>query len=67
VTPQAAVLVDGKLIYRGRIDDRYPTLGTTRAQPTHRDLADVLAAVAAGRVPPPRFTKAIGCAIEASK
>ena len=67
VTPQAAVFVDGKLIYRGRIDDRYPTLGTMRAQPLHRDLADVLAAVAAGRIPPPHFTKAIGCAIEASK
>ena len=64
VTPEAAVFVDGKLVYRGRIDDRYVTFGVARRAAEHHDLADVLSLIATGRVPGVRFTKAIGCAIE---
>jgi hypothetical protein len=67
ITPEAAVFVDGKLIYRGRIDDRNSSYGITRAEPLHRDLAEALADVLAGKLPSPRFTKAIGCAIEPLK
>jgi hypothetical protein len=64
VTPEAAVFVEDKLVYRGRIDDRYVSFGVVRREPQHHDLADVLAEVAAGKVPQFRATKAIGCAIE---
>jgi hypothetical protein len=51
----------GKMVYRGRIDDRYLTFGKDRPQPTVRDLERSLEAVLAGKpVPVPR-TQAIGC------
>lgn len=62
-TPEAAVFVNGQLIYHGRIDDRYLAFDKVRATPTRRDLHDVLQAIAAGRTPPYRETKAIGCYI----
>lgn len=66
VTPETAVYAgDGRLIYRGRIDDRQASLGVARRTgPTRRDLAEVLDAVAAGRPPAFRETKSFGCAIE---
>jgi hypothetical protein len=67
VTPEAAVFVaeppGPRLVYRGRIDDRYVDFGTTRAVPTTRDLEQVLEAVAAGRKVPLRTTAAVGCFI----
>jgi hypothetical protein len=67
VTPEAAVFVaersGARLVYRGRIDDRYVDFGTTRAAPTTRDLEQVLEAVAAGRKVPLRTTAAVGCFI----
>jgi hypothetical protein len=67
VTPEAAVFVgtgDGaRLAYRGRIDDRHVSFGRSRPAPTARDLADVLADLAAGREVPARTTAAVGCAI----
>jgi AhpC/TSA family protein len=69
VTPEAAVFVAGpagpRMVYRGRIDDRAVAPGRTRAAATHRDLADVLDAVTAGAIPPPRTTTAVGCFIPA--
>jgi hypothetical protein len=64
VTPEAAVFVGSHLVYRGRIDDRYVDFGQSRATPSKHDLADVLAAIQAGQVPPFEETKAIGCAID---
>ena len=49
VTPEAAVFAGGRLVYHGRIDDRYVDLGLERPSPTKRDLADALAAVLAGK------------------
>lgn len=65
VTPEAALFTaDGRLVYRGRIDNRYFDFGKSRSQPTSRDLRRALACVVAGKpVPIPR-TKAIGCFIE---
>lgn len=65
VTPEAAVFVRGKLVYAGRIDNRYVRIGLTRNQPTHRDLEDELTAILAGKIPLFHQTKAVGCAIEA--
>jgi len=64
ITPEAAVFVGGKLVYRGRIDDRYVDFGQSRLAPTRYDLDDVLAAVLAGKPAPFHETKAIGCAID---
>jgi hypothetical protein len=64
VTPEAAVFVQGKLVYTGRIDDWFFDFGKARAQAEHHDLEDVLAAILAGKTPAYRETKAIGCAIE---
>lgn len=60
VTPEAAVFADdGKLIYRGRIDDRQQSLRVARV-PEKQDLREVLLR------PPARLvsTRATGCAIE---
>ena len=67
VTPEAAVFVAGgagpRMVYRGRIDDRYVDFGRTRPAPTTRDLRQVLEALADGAAPVPRTTTAIGCFI----
>ncbi len=63
VTPEAAVVVGSRLVYRGRIDDRYVAFGKARPEPTRRDLKEVMAALAAGRSLEPRTTPAIGCYI----
>ena len=64
VTPEVAVFLRGRLVYRGRIDDRFVGFGVLRREPFHHDLEDTLASIAAGKNPPLRVTKAIGCAIE---
>ena len=64
VTPEAAVFAHGILVYLGRIDDRQASLVRARPAPTRSDLENVLGAVAAGKIPPFRKTRAIGCVIE---
>ena len=63
VTPEVAVMAGGRMVYRGRIDDRYVALGTERPQPTRRDLEAALDAVIAGKPVPQRETRAVGCII----
>jgi hypothetical protein len=63
VTPEAAVFAGGKLVYHGRIDDRYVDLGLERPAATTRDLADALTAVIAGKPVHPSSTQAVGCFI----
>ena len=64
ITPEAAVLTpDGKLAYRGRIDDTYVELGKRRVEPGQRDLRDALAAVLTGRPVKQARTMAVGCPI----
>jgi hypothetical protein len=66
VTPEVAVFDAGRrLVYRGRIDDRWASLGRPRAAPTRRDLVEVLEALVAGERLEPRTTKAVGCFIPA--
>ena len=64
VTPEAVVFVNSKIIYRGRIDDRFAALGKSRKTASKQDLEEVLRAVAGGKQIRPTVTKAIGCAIE---
>lgn len=62
--PEAAVVgADGRVLYRGRIDDRFVSYGKQRAEPTERDLRTALDAIAAGKAVPVPETKAIGCII----
>ena len=65
ITPEAAVLSpEGKLWYRGRIDDRYPLIGIQREKPTKTELRDALEAILASKLVPVPRTKATGCFIE---
>ncbi len=62
VTPEAAIVgAGGKVLYRGRIDDRYVDFGKARAQPTTHDLRAALDAIALGKPAPPAAGRAIGC------
>ena len=64
VTPEVAVMsVDRKVLYRGRIDDRYLEFGKDRPEPTVRDLERSLDAILSGKPIPVVETKAIGCYI----
>jgi hypothetical protein len=66
-TPEAAVFVprNGALreVYRGRIDDRYLSLGTERPQATHHDLEEAIRAVLAGKLVPQPGGPPVGCSI----
>ncbi len=64
ITPEAAVFSpDGKLLYHGRIDNRYVDFGKLRAAPTEHDLEDVLKATLEGRPVARATAQAIGCPI----
>ena len=63
VTPEAVVVAGRKVVYRGRIDDRYVDLGRERPAPTQRDLFDALTAIVAGKPVPRATTQAVGCFI----
>lgn len=63
-TPEVAVFrADGRLAYRGRIDDRYQVLGARRAQASRHDLRVALDDLLAGRPIEVEFTPPIGCPI----
>ena len=64
VTPEAAVFdASGRLVYHGRIDDRYVDFGVDRPAPTTHDLADAIAATVSGRPVARADVPAVGCAI----
>ncbi len=63
VTPEVAIFANGRIVYRGRIDDRFVDLGRERPAPTERDLFDALSAVMAGKPVAHASTPAIGCFI----
>ena len=69
VTPEVAVFAPSaggpRMVYRGRIDDRAVDFGRVRAEPTSRDLAEVLEALLSGASVSPRTTRAVGCFIAA--
>ena len=65
-TPEAVVLSpSGEVLYRGRIDDRYPKAGGKRREnPTSFDLRDALAAALKGKPVPKPWPPAVGCPID---
>ena len=63
-TPEAAVFTpERRMVYRGRIDDRYVAFNRVRSAPTRHDLRDVLTGLLAGTPVRPRTTDAVGCFI----
>ena len=67
VTPEAAVFMPGgsgpRMVYRGRIDDRYVALGKTRPAPTTHDLERILESILKGEPITVKTTPATGCFI----
>ena|SRR5688572_12369310 len=64
ITPEAAVFdPSGRLLYRGRIDDRYVSLGLERPVATRQDLGEALSDIIAGKPPRQATTQAVGCFI----
>lgn len=68
VTPEATMYVrdqDGQVrqVYRGRIDDRYVSLGKGKVKASRNDLALALDAVLAGQPVETPVTEAVGCTI----
>jgi hypothetical protein len=61
VTPEVAVMAGVRMVYRGRIDDRYIELGRDRIKATRHDLEDALDALIAGKPVAQSETQAIGC------
>lgn len=58
-----AVVADstGRIVYRGRIDDRFPSLGKRRDGPRTHDLNEVLETLLAGQPLLFRETEVVGC------
>ena len=64
ITPEAVVIdPQGRVLYRGRIDDRYVSLGLERPVATRHDLDEALTDVIAGKAPRQASTQAVGCYI----
>lgn len=62
IAPEAAVFdAAGRLVYHGRIDDRWVNPGQARPAARTHDLEDAVAAVLAGRAPLRPETRAVGC------
>lgn len=67
ITPEAVIFGRNKsVLYRGRIDNLYPSLNQRRAEATVHDLRDALDAIAAGK-PVKEQKEAMGCAIQESQ
>jgi peroxiredoxin len=63
VMPEAAVFLNGKLVYHGRVDDRVAAFGVSRQQPTTHDLEDALRAAVQGHLPDEASAAGVGCYI----
>jgi hypothetical protein len=67
IAPEAAAFVRDlaapRLVYRGRIDDRYRDAGRMRPAATTHDLEAVIDDLGEARVPALRETQAVGCVI----
>jgi hypothetical protein len=64
ITPEAVVFdARNRVVYRGRIDDRFVELGRERPAATQHDLRNALTALLAGKDVNPAQTQAVGCFI----
>lgn len=64
VAPEAAVFdASGKLVYHGRIDNRWVDAGKSRASATVHDLENAIAATLRGQPVQQPETRAVGCSL----
>jgi hypothetical protein len=64
IAPEAVITtVDGRIRYRGRIDDRFVAWGESRRHPRTHDLRDALDALLAGKPVAQSETPPVGCSI----
>lgn len=64
VTPEAAVFdKDGRVVYHGRIDDRWVNFGVSKPEPSRRDLFEAVNAMLAGKPVQGPGGPAVGCAM----
>ncbi len=62
ISPQAAVFDHtGRLVYSGRIDDRYVSFGKARPSPQTHDLENAIAATLEGKNVAEARTHSVGC------
>ena len=62
ISPEVALVsAQRRVVYHGRIDDRFVALGKRRVEPTTRDLREALDAMLEGKPVPNPVTKAVGC------
>ncbi|NKB76455.1 MAG: redoxin domain-containing protein [Gammaproteobacteria bacterium] len=62
VSPESFVFDKNKgLVYRGRIDNRFVSIGVLRNQITRHDLFDAMQSVSQGRLPAISETEPVGC------
>jgi peroxiredoxin len=62
IVPTAVVInADGRVLYRGRIDNRFVASGLRRPEATTFDLSAALESALAGQQPNPSTTEAVGC------
>ena len=62
VTPEVVLLsTDNRVLYKGRIDDRYVAPGVDRQRATRREFEDALTAIVAGKPIPVSAAPAVGC------
>jgi thiol-disulfide isomerase/thioredoxin len=63
--PECVALgADGRIAYRGRINDHYAEVGKKRPQPTTHDLRGAMDALLDGGQPPVAHTTPVGCRLE---
>lgn len=64
VTPESFVIdADGKVRYRGRVDDQFAGRRKPNAHPATHELRDALAAVTSGKEVAIPFVEAVGCPV----
>ena len=64
ITPEVFVIVQGKVKYKGAIDNWFYELGRYRTETTEHYLVNALAAILKGEEPTLKETEPIGCLIE---
>jgi peroxiredoxin len=68
VTPEAAVFVSNRrLVYCGRIDNRYKKVGVARLEATEHNLREVLNVIRQNKQPKLQRIPAVGCSISPVK
>jgi hypothetical protein len=65
-SPEAVLLVNGTVVYQGRIDDQYSP-GTNRATPNRCDLEEAIRETIAGKPVSVPVTQATGCHLPVTK